>query len=597
MWLLIVLVAAVVVYASTVSHGFVFDDGVAIIRNFSIRSLASIPDIFSQTEWSAGGRENHLYRPLTTTTYALNYAISGLSPWSYHLTNVLLHGLISVLVLLLGLRWRLPTAAAGIAALMFAVHPIHVEAVANVVGRKELLVGFFLISMALLHSRAVRVGGLYFALSALAYTAAMFSKEIGIVGIGIVAIQDLLIRNDRSESLRSRYWIQYAAYGLLALLFLVVWVSVAGPLSTADIPRLDNPTVDAPVVVRWMTGIAVIGKGFTLQFLPINQSPDYSFDAIPLVTSALNWRFLFGSAAIAAWLAVGVRLRAAAPAVLIGAWWYLLTILPASNLLFPVGTIFGERLLYVPSAGLLIAAAGLVAHSLRGRGISTIIVTAFVGVTATLLSIGTIRYSEAWADELSLFTVAVEHAPSSTKAHHKLGEALRDAGLFEEAVAETNTALDIAPDNIWARLFLAEMLHENGFTTEAAAEVEYGLSLGPNAEALYAAGLLERDAGRLDEAAEFWSQALVINPGHAASLADLGTLALVRGDTASAISFYDRAAESDPGLGHVWYNMAMIFESRGDRQAAQIAYTRFVETAGPEYAEVVEQVRRRLQQQ
>lgn len=594
-WAILVFLAAVGVYSLTIAHGFAFDDGIAIEKNVYIRSVGSLGKIFTHTEWAGGGLENHLYRPLTTATYAVNYAFTGLSPWSYHLVNVLLHGVVSALVLLLGFRLGLPAEAAGIAALLFAVHPIHVEAVANVVGRKELLAGIFLLALVLAHRRAWQRGGLAMLWPLLAFAAAMLSKEVGVVGIGLVAMLDFLFSGQRPRNSleRRRSAGLYAGYAGLLLLFLLIHRSVAGSLSPDQIPFIDNPAAHAGPWVRRLTAVGVLGKGLRLQFFPLGQSPDYSFNAISLIESPLDPRVLVTVAVLGSWLWLGFGLRQKAPVVLMAAGWYLVTVLPGSNLLFPVGTIFGERLLYVPSIGLALF-AGWAVHGMLGKGIRRVQLAAIAGLIL-LLGTGSMRYASVWGDELQLFTLAATHQPASTKARYKRAEILLKSGRTEEALREGRVAYRISPENHRSGILVAEVLMRKDSLDEAESILGQILRRDPsNADALYGLGRVWRDRGDYGRAEAYWTRAINIDSQHAESLVDLGTLALLRADTAGAIRYLTRGVASDSLKAAGWYNLGLIYERRQDRARARKAFLRFLQVAGPEYGEAVRRIRDRL---
>jgi tetratricopeptide (TPR) repeat protein len=592
----VVAAAALAVYAPTVSHRFVFDDDIVVVKNRLIRSLSSVPELVGRTEWAGGGLEVLAYRPLTGVTYALNHAVSGLSPWSYHLANALLHALASALVLALGLRLRLGAAAAGVAALLFAVHPIHVEAVSNVVGRKDVLATVLVLAMALAHRRAVEAGGARLALPVLAYAGAMFSKEVGVVGIALVALLDLeeRWRGAPSTAARRRNRILLHAGYVAALgAYALAYRAATASTPASPIPFEDNPAAHASTAVRLMTAVAVIGKGLLLQVLPVAQSPDYSHAAIPLVTTPADPRFLASAAALAAWAAAGVRLRARAPVVLVGLGWYLAALLPASNLLFPVGTIFGERLLYLPSVGLaLVAGAALAA---LGARLPRRVAVASAAALALALGIATLRYSAAWADEPRLFRLAAERAPESAKVQYKLAALALAGGRLDEAGAAVERALTISPGFARAHLLQAEVLRRLGRADDEVAALRRALEADPDeGDALYAMGRLARDAGRLDEAAGWWRRAISARPRQAAALADLATYELMRGDASAALALAERAVEADDGQATAWYNVALIHRARGDRWRSRAAFERFVGVAGPEYAAEAAAVRAML---
>jgi hypothetical protein len=157
-WYLLVAAVAVALYARTVTFGWVYDDQMEIVLNPWVHSLGHLPEIFTSTVWAGSGMETYLYRPLALVSYALNHLISGLRPWSYHLVNVGLHALASILVVRVGRMWGLSMAAAGVGGILFAVHPAHVEVVAAVFGRKDLLAGVFVLAMVLGHRWALARG-------------------------------------------------------------------------------------------------------------------------------------------------------------------------------------------------------------------------------------------------------------------------------------------------------------------------------------------------------------------------------------------------------------------------------------------------------
>ncbi|HEY6004012.1 MAG TPA: tetratricopeptide repeat protein [Anaeromyxobacter sp.] len=583
-WAALVAVAALALYVPTVGHGFVFDDDVVIVKNRLIRSVASLPELVSRNEWSGGGIDVRVYRPLTGVTYALNYAVSGLAPWSYHLANALLHGIVSALVLVLALTLGLPHRAAGMAALLFAVHPIHVEAVSNVIGRKDVLATAFLLAMAIGHMRATAGAAARAVLPILCYAGAMLAKEVGVVGVALVALQDLLRPVPAGEPPipRRRRLLLYGGYAAALLLYLAAYRAVIAPVPPMPLRFEENPAAHAPTAERVMTAVAVFGKGVILHALPIRQSPDYSYAAIPPVASWLDARFLAGAALAAVWAGAGVLLRRRAPVVLWSFGWYAVALLPASNLLFPIATIFGERLLYLPSVALaVLAGTGFSVLSERARPRAVALGAAAVFAA---LSVATLRYSAAWADEETLFRKALEDQPAATRVHIKLALLTLDRDP-QQALVHIRRSLEISERSLEAHLALATVLRKLGRPQEEEEALRRALALDPaDALACYRMGRLAREAGRLDEAASWWRRALASSPRYAPALADLGTWHLIRGDTATALALNVRAVEENPEEASAWYNLGLLYRARGDSARSRAAFERFVAVAGPDYA-------------
>jgi tetratricopeptide (TPR) repeat protein len=385
----------------------------------------------------------------------------------------------------------------------------------------------------------------------------------------------------------------YATYALALGGYLLLYRAVtssASPAITFD----DNPAAHASALVRVMTAIAVVGKGLALQLVPVGQSADWSYDAIPLVSSPADPRLLAACAALVAWLGLGLALRPRAPIVLGGLGWYLGTLLPASNLLFPIGTLFGERLLYLPSAGLaLVAGAGLAALAARIPRPALI-----AGSVGAVLALGaaTISYAHAWGDELRLFKLAAERVPRSSRVHHKLSTLLLLRGEKSAALAEADRAVALSPRNARALVVQASILHDFGRVEEEVRALRAALASSPDdADGLYGLGRIARDEGRLEEAAALWRRAIASNPHHAASLSDLAGYELLRGQPELALGHALQAVEADETLASGWYNLGLLHQDRGDVPRSRAAFARFVETAGAEYATEAEMVRRTLE--
>jgi tetratricopeptide (TPR) repeat protein len=517
--------------------------------------------------------------------------VSGLQAWSYHLVNVLFYAGTSFLVFRIGLRWRLSVLAAGLAALLFVVHPVHVEVVANVSGRKDLLAAAFVLGMALSHRSALVTGGWRLVLPVVLYACAMLSKEIGVTGLLLVAAQDVFLERDRGAFFkRPRVIGSYVAYAGALAAYLLLRVAITGTLGVPQTYVFDNPLVEVGAATRMATALVVVGKGLVLLFAPLVLSPDYSFDAIPVVQSVADARLLATLAGIVlvVWglTRVGPR-RSVFPLALA---WYGLALLPASNLLITTGTIFGERLLYLPSVAFCLAAGvGIAWISMRRSR------TALAGaaVVMVVLSAQTVRYSGAWSNDIALFEWAVKSVPRSTKAHHKLGEEYLRVGRLGDALRSLDRAVEIAPDNPFAA---ATRARARRIVIE-----RFGASEGPDVgvedpDVLYVLAQSSMARGDSSRAVAFWETAIAADPTHAASLADLGASRLQARDIDGATDYLERAVAADPRLASAWFNLANIRLSQQRTTEAVEALRSFVLTAGPRYADQVAWARGMLRQ-
>jgi tetratricopeptide (TPR) repeat protein len=584
----LVALLAIAPYAATLGHGFAYDDFSEVVGNELIRSPAGLAQIFASSAWKGAGEENPIYRPLTTFSYAANYAAGALSPFGYHLANVLLHALASVLVLALGLELGLALGPSALAAVLFAVHPIHVEVVANVAGRKDSLATVFALSAVLAHRSALRRGGAWIAAAPLALAAAMFSKETGVTAAGLILAGDLLFGREDLRRWRSRTLGLYAVYVTEMGLYLAARWAAVGSLGVPTIPFDDNPIAYAPAWVRIGTAIAVLGRGLALLVAPLALSPDYSYRVIEPVTRLSDPQLLPALAALLLGLALLVwgRVRRWRMGVF-ACVWYGITVLPGSNLLFPVGTIFGERLLYLPSVGFCLAAGDLLWKGLATRAAPVLRVVLLAAALG--LFVKTVSYAAIWSDNLTLFSASSRMHPESARLHRMLGGQLMERGDFAQASMEFQKALRILAGGEPSAL--SRPLLELGVADEALGKLDEAqgiyaqvLSRDPgSADALWRLGVIRWRQNLRADAVGLWMRTIAVDPRHARAMSDLGIAYLEAGDDAAARSMWERATQADPRLARAWLELGDLYERHADLVRARRAWQEFLRYADDRY--------------
>jgi len=478
-------------YANSFRAGFAFDSRQLILQDPRVHAATAdaVGQIVTHTYWWPYG-ESGLYRPLTTLSYLFNYAILGGAdrPASYHALNLLLHAANVLLVWLLVARVTRKDDAAFAAAAIWAVLPLSVEAVTNIVGRADLLAAFGVLAGLLVY-RASAIG------LAAATLVAVFSKESGIAIAPIVVCHELAFW-DRRTSRRTLA----VAIVAMAVPLIVLWAARSSVFGSAPAPEfafVDNPIAGATWIVGRLTALKTAGLYLWKLAWPRTLSADYSFDALPLATgSARDWLAWLTFAAFAAVVIAAAR-RDRATAFL-GAFAGF-AFLPASNLLFATGTIFGERLLYLPSVGLVALAAVALARLPRAAfaAVATAIVIAFAARTWAR--------NPDWTSDVTLWRSAAAAEPSSAKAHHALAEALYDSDSthanLDLVIAEQERAVAIVaslPDerNAFGIFRQAGAYHLDKATALAAdgrPEFERALTLLQRAASIEAAGARARE--------------------------------------------------------------------------------------------------------
>ena len=414
------------------------------------------------------------------------------------------------------------------AALLFAVHPIHTEAVTSIVGRAELLAAGFLLAAWILHLNDREVPAL------ICLMLALFSKESAIVFLPLVLIGDYL-RGEWKPA--SRY------FRIVAVSFVylgVLWKVEGGHFGRVDVPLLDNPLGSLTVKWRVLNALRVAWKYVALQLYPATLSCDYSFNQL---RTYLDWRHTLPatSAAVAVfgvWLrAVWRRQRGLALAGGI----YLAGFAVTANILMPIGTVMGERLAYLPSAGFCLLAALAWSwlckrqHKL-GLGLLALVVAA--------LGVRTIVRNRDWRDNLTLWSADSRAVPDSAKIHVMLGSAYVDSGQFDPALKEMEAALKIYPDF---------------------------------PEAMEAYGLLESWKGNYQAAGPMMERAYYMvhrgYPNYDDMAVNLAGLYVQTNHVEGALQLLNREIAEAPGYARAWANRAVIHYKRGEISAAGIDAT------------------------
>lgn len=466
---------AVGVYVNSLPNEFVYDDRTIVVEDERTHSLSRIGELFGGGYWAITDRP--LYRPITLLSFAINHAVTGLDARAYRAVNLILHALTCVAIyrlvmLLFGRFW--PAMVAGA---VFAVHPIHVEAVVPIVGRSELLAGLGVVVALLLYvgdaaRDAHRITWRYAVVLLLTW-ATMLCKESAIVLIGMVVVFDVWRRWCVPADKRRGTWFGYLAgrctgryVGMLLAVVVVLWMrqyAVGAAFSGGTrFSLVDNPLVDEPWSARLLTGLVLLGKYAHLLIAGHPLCCDYSYNAIPLARS-LTWPSAGGLICLVALVAcVLVSLRRQREAALAIAW-FLVSYAPAANVLVLIGTLFAERLAYLPSMSVAIA-WGLVLPGGVGllwrrgpRRIRGIAVALVAAAAAGLVAYGalTVRRNRVWRDHEPLFRDALAKQPESARSQFNMGAWYVSHGDLENGIAHLRRAVDIGGDYFLARTRLA----------------------------------------------------------------------------------------------------------------------------------------------
>jgi protein O-mannosyl-transferase len=556
------LALAILPFLNALGGGFVFDDKSLITLHPAVQAPFSLGKVLAAPLLGDIGK-TALWRPLVTLSLALDWRIGGGQPFWFHLVNLLFYaGTVLLWSLLIRRIFRSPLLAL-IAGCLFAVHPLHTEVATWISGRCDLLAAFF--SLAALHLVLAERPWVR-SLSLAAIFLALASKESAAV-LPILVLYTLWATRGSNAGWSWRLGLS----GFLpVLLFLLLRHGITGIWFGEPPEPMDNPLAGIPLISRIPTSLDCAGRYLALLVFPARLSLDYSVPVLGRVQGFTPY-LLLGLAGTAGLVALAVRRRSGREGW--GAGFAILTFALASNLLLPVATLFAERLLFLPSTGLLLipAAAGLGLGRLRPKsvrplaGLFILVLLAFSGRTWA-------RNAD-YRDEPTLYKAGVAAMPRSYKMRANLAIEYLRSGQNAEALRTGQEALALYPGSRGTRDVIACALDSLGRKEDAIGFLEQCLRSDPqDAGARRRLLFLLSEGGRTDRMKSVAEEGMKQMPdqpewvGWAARAAQAGR------DWPEAARLWREGMERAPQAVDPPLNLAFCLMQQGDKRGAREAY-------------------------
>jgi protein O-mannosyl-transferase len=569
-----------VVYANSLHGAFVYDDIENVLDNHWIRDVRYLYEIF--TMHSAGFAKEYAaryYRPLVQVIYMADYHLFGLDSWGYHFVSVILHTIVTVLVFAVSLEIfgggpdagrdkALPAAFA--AAVLFAVHPVHTEAVSWISGVMDLSYSAFYLASFYMYINAFE-GGVprtgYYALSLAAFLASALCKEPALTLPAVLFAYDLIFR--KGLAYRLREIAVYIPYAVIALVYMVVRWHALGGFYKGTSPASHGGLMDA-------LNAFTLFSGYMAKLLfPVNLNADYMFRP---ASSVLDPKWLASFVFVAVLAATAWAARKNRPAMM-GAALMVVPLLPVLYLPALGVSAFADRYLYLPSAGYTVILASMFASAGRGPGKTAAAAAVLLLVTTASYAAATVNRNPAWRDGIALWSDSIKKSPDNPTAHRSLGFALDEAGRYEQSAAEYETALRLKPNDVYTRVNLGKVYKEIGRDEDAYRQYMAALKIKPDlVEAHYNLGNYYLDKGLYDDAVKQYRDVLQAQPNYARAYTNMGAACLHMGRdkeaeesllTGIGLDSYDPDAYNNLGI---VYARAGMYDKAAEsfRQAARL---------------------------
>jgi protein O-mannosyl-transferase len=523
-----------IAFGNSLNHDFAWDDYDLIMNNKKITQLSSVSDFFTESFWNIDkktqrvqDRTRNFFRPLVMASYVLDYRLYGLNPGGFHLTNILAHTLCVLLVYMLAARLLKNLTVALIVTAIWAIHPTHVENVAWISGRTDILAGFFFFLSCLFFLEwfnRPKNPWLFMTGTAVCYALALLCKEMAITLPGIFLMAFFLPENRKYGFRQIKGMLGALAlvtFGYLEIRYLVLGGTAAATpgISTGHL-LLTLPMVFTRYV-GLVLGLVPTDPHHAAALCRIAGSLGFGANCIAVLA--------YGAVTVLAWLRGRYRL-------FFCLLWFPVTLTPVFKLGGFGDILYADRFLYIPSVGLLFAAVSFIHLFVRRNG-------RLVGYMATGLCciylFMNISYTRAcgayWKDNLSLFSRAIKTSPDSPYIQFGLGKTLSDVEAYEDALDAYDKAIALYPTYVEAHNNKALVLNRLG---------RYG-------EALFCS-----------------NQVMSLMGAHYTTLVNMGDSFLGFGDSDVAEDFYTGSlAIQETAIGH--HRLALCLMEQGKYERAE----------------------------
>ncbi|KAM9671745.1 protein O-mannosyl-transferase TMTC1 isoform 2-T2 [Trichechus inunguis] len=612
--------ASCLCYGNSLQGEFVHDDVWAIVNNPDVRPDAPLLwGIFANDFWGKGMAENtshKSYRPLCVLTFKLNIFLTGMNPFYFHAVNIILHCLVTlVLMYTCDKAVFKDRGLAFVTALLFAVHPIHTEAVAGIVGRADVLACLLFLLTFLSYSRSLdqccvgecfrpTASPFFLLLTLVLGTCAMLVKETGITVFGVCLVYDLFslshkqdksnltASSNRNFLLTMKPFLKRAvlviSYVIVVLYFRLWIMGGSMPLFSEQ----DNPASFSPyILTRFLTYSYLLAFNVWLLLAPITLCYDWQVGSIPLVETIWDTRNLATILLAVVMALLSLHCLAAFKRlehkeVLVGLLFLVFPFIPASNLFFRVGFVVAERVLYMPSMGyciLFVHGLSKLCTWLNRCGATTLIISTVL--LLLLFSWKTVKQNEIWLSRESLFRSGVQTLPHNAKVHYNYANFLKDQGRNREAIYHYRTALKLYPHHASALNNLGTLTRD---TAEAKMYYQRALQLNPqHNRALFNLGNLLKSQEKKEEAILLLKNSIKYGPEFADAYSSLASLLAEQERYKEAEEVYQAGIKNCPDSSDLHNNYGVFLVDTGSPEKAVAHYQQAIKLSPSHHVAMV----------
>ncbi|MFA6385043.1 MAG: tetratricopeptide repeat protein [Candidatus Omnitrophota bacterium] len=559
LYILAIVVAGFAVYAGTLHHPFIWDDGMLITENPFVKNWSYLSKIFTSDIGAGAGGLYHSFRPLQILTYAIDHSLWRMNTVGYHLTNIILHILTALSVFwLIDILFK-KRMLSFFAAFLFVIHPVHTEAVTYISGRSDPLSAlFFLLAFIYYIKQQDGKNTVFFFLMSVCYSLALLARENAVILPLVLVLYHYTSGKKFSEKL-------FIPISAIAAIYIIVRFTLLKHL-------LLHTVVRTGVIERLPGAFAAMFEYTRLLFAPTSLHMEYGLKIFRFIDARVFAGFLITCALFA----VAFRARKNNKLLFFAIIWFFLTLIPVSNI-YPVNAYMAEHWLYLPSVGAFIVMGNILCRislDLRRKILALVIFLLLSGWYSFI----TVKQNSYWKDPVTFFERAAKYAPESHLIHNNLAGAYTAVNRNDDAIKEYKRALEINPRYSKAYGNLGFLYAGSGKYEDAIKAYNTALEINPeDAVVLNNLGNAYYDLGNIKEAVDNYKKAVSVDPNYSKAFYNLGNAYIAVKMKDESINALKRAIELDGDYLDAYNNLGMVYKVTGDIEKAVKQFRKTIE--------------------
>ena len=563
---LFLILSTLLVYWRVLKFDFVnYDDDLYIMDNPHVQDGLTVESI----AWAFTTTQAGNWHPLTWLSHMLDNQIYGLNPGRHHLTNLMFHIANTLLLFFLFKKMTGQLWPSAFIAALFALHPLHVESVAWISERKDVLSTFFWMLTMWRYICFVRQGAIYnYMLVLLCYTLGLMAKPMLVSLPFVLLLTDyyplnrLQLSNGRTTS---QNWTMVSGLVLekIPLFVLAIIASVitffvqkhGGAVASLDM---------MPLQYRVMNALISYVSYILKMIYPFNLAVFY-----PQAETLAWWKVIGACLLILTISFLAIKTIKKSPFFIVGWLWYLVTLVPVIGLIQVGSQSMADRYTYVPFIGLFLIITWGSSQIINRMDHAKIILPLLAAVT--LLTLMTVTFIQVgyWKNSITLFEHALAVSNDNWLIHNNLASTLQEKGRIDEAIEHYQEAVRIKPKYARAHSNLGSVLHEQGQIDEAIKHYQEALRVKPDYVKVHNnLGMALQGQGQIDDAIKHYKEAVRIRPDYVEAHTNLGNALQEKGQINAAIKHYKKVVHIKPNFGEAHNNLGVALHRKGQIDAA-----------------------------